>query len=419
MNLNKKGWLKEYINIKEKELSESGTLGFDHKGQHPDQSLYAIIQPTGIMYGYPILTTDLIPGDIDQRSKVKLLLMNALLSSYVLIKESKGDRITIFTEVLDEGVHAIAAFYNSLYKELYTSPTSFFGKKKSDYDLLEKILDKRIESKHSNQNFWKNFFHNSLLFLDIYFFRQWVQTPDDNMITEYLKDQKDNIRLDIVKVMAAAAHANSNIEPEERVLFEHFIESLEFQPEKKKEAVDYFESGVEIEEIPLPSEDTWILKKFLFELAILTTWADQKIEESEENFLRELNSRLGFGDPDYEKSIIAVEGFVLEYWNELDKLKDKNDFEIVSNQYLERLSAVTSKYKDRLYKEIMMRGNLIKMIQKAKTGDVKENEKEFIREQLIKCLEEIPVFDVIALPQHFLSLPVIMKILPKDFFKEV
>ena len=41
MNLNKKGWLKEYLSIKEKEFHDSGKFGFEHKGQHPDQSLYA------------------------------------------------------------------------------------------------------------------------------------------------------------------------------------------------------------------------------------------------------------------------------------------------------------------------------------------------------------------------------------------
>ena len=371
------------------------------------------------MYGYPILNTDLISKDLDNKSKVKLLIMNALLSSYVLIKESKGTKITIYTEILEEGVHKIADFYNSLYKELYTSPTSFFGKKKSDFDLLEKILDKRIDAKSTSENFWTSFFHNSLLFLDIYFFRQWVQTPDDKMITTYLREQKDNIRVDVVKVMAAAAHANENIEPEERILFEYFINSLEFDPEKKKEAIDYFEKGVELDEIPQPSEDTWILKKFLFELAILTTWADRKIEESEEVFLKELNARLGFDQADFDKSMIAVEGFVLEYWDELDKLRYKNDFKIVSDQYLERLTIVINKYRDRLYKEIMKRGTLFKMLQRAKTGDISEKEKEYIREQLIKCLEEIPVFEVISLPQHFLTLQTIMKVLPEDFFKNI
>ena len=301
MDSTQKGWLKEYLRIKEEVGSKGEGLTDEFKGIHPDQSLYAIIQPTGIMYGHPVGEG----GDVN--SRVKLNLMNSLLSSFSLIKENQGEYFSTIAETYSEAVTAIGEFYNLVYPELYTSQSSFFGKKKSDDELLEKILEKRL-SNESSGDFWSGFFHNSLLFLDIYFFRQYVLAGGDELIINFLRGQKDMLRLDVIKVMTAAAHANRSIEPEERQLFGYLIDSLELPAEKRQYALDYFEKGSDYEETPLPSEDTWVLKKYLFEVAILTTWADRKIEESEEHFLRDYNSKLGFADIEYDRSMIAVEG---------------------------------------------------------------------------------------------------------------
>jgi hypothetical protein len=108
--------------------------------------------------------------------------------------------------------------------------------------------------------------------------------------------------------------------------------------------------GVEIDSINLPSENSWILKKFFLEIAILTMWADKKVEQAEQDFLKNFAPTLGFSDDDLDNSLIAIEGFVLEHWEQLDYLQDKQDFQRVSEHFISRVSKIAEKNKSRLLK---------------------------------------------------------------------
>ena len=79
-----KGWLKEYLEFR-KDLLQELTTDEGHKGSHPEQSLYRVIQPTGLMYGQSL-------GDIevpehekwDEKDRMKILLAESLISSSLL-----------------------------------------------------------------------------------------------------------------------------------------------------------------------------------------------------------------------------------------------------------------------------------------------------------------------------------------------
>src|SRR5205814_6532383 len=132
-------------------------------------------------------------------------------------------------------------FYNHVFPELATPTKTLFGRKKTSLELAERILDKRIE--HTDQakgNFWTQFFHNSLLFLDIFIFGQWIHTNADKIVSDFFKYERDELRFSVVKVMAAAAHANTTIEPEEQKLLEYFLQGAGLTPERKKEAARIF-----------------------------------------------------------------------------------------------------------------------------------------------------------------------------------
>jgi hypothetical protein len=57
-------------------------------------------------------------------------------------------------------------------------------------------------------------------------------------------------------------------------------------------------------------------------------------------------------------------------------------------------------------------------MKKARSAELAEDEKERIRVVLIKMLKTIPAFVIIALPQKFLTLPILLKILPRSLFAE-
>lgn len=417
MKPQEKGWLKEYLDFRRDLLKD---LTLKKKGSHPEHSLYSIIQPTGLMYGHTV-------GHIDhpdvhtwsEKDKMKILLAESLISSSLLFYDKPVHNKEELSQVFFKTIENIGNFYNNIFPELATPTKTLFGKKRSPLELAEKILEKRIERTTDFQgNFWTYFFHNSLLFLDVFIFGQWIHTNADRIVADFFRYEREELRFSIVKVMAVAAHSDQVIDHEERKLFEYFIQGTDLATDKRKEALKIFDIGVEIDSINLPSENSWILKKFFLEIAILTTWADKKVEQAEQDFLKEFCGYLSFSEEDLENSMIAIEGFVLEHWEQLEYLQDKQDYHRVSQHFIDRVSKIAEKHKGKLIREIQNSEDVMQMLKKARTEELTQAEAERIRQELIIILKTVPTFVIISLPQRFLTLPILMKILPKSLFTE-
>lgn len=414
-----KGWLKEYLEFR-KDLLRDLTQASERRASHPEYSLYKIIQPTGIMYGQSV-------GEIEwpnhdqwsEKDRTKVLLAESLISSSLLFNDKSIRSNEELSEVILKTLDSIGNFYNNIFPELSVPTKSFFGKRKSSLELAEKILDKRIENAHpSGDNFWSKFFHNSLLFLDVFIFGQWIHTNADKIVSDFFRYEREELRFSVVKVIAAASHANKVIAYEEKKLFEFFLDTTELPSLRKKEAMHIFERGIAIEEINLPSENSWILKKFFLEIAILTIWADKKVEQVELDFIKQICIHFDFSDDELENSMIAIEGFVLEHWNELDHLQDKQNFKDVSDQYVNRIAKLAEKNKSKLYNTLQGDSHMLALLQKARGMELSSEEKELVRVQLIEMLKVIPTFVITSLPHKFLTLPILLKILPKNIFAE-
>ncbi len=419
MNPGEKGWLKEYLEFR-KELLKDLTVE-SKRASHPEHSLYRVIQPTGLMYGQPVGAQDLPDSDTwDEKDRMKILLAESLISSSILFHDKSIKTPDELSKVMVKALENIGNFYNNIFPELATPTKTLFGRKKTPLELAERILDKRIDyTSEFDTNFWVQFFHNSLLFLDIFIFGQWIHTNADRIVSDFFKYEREELRFSVVKVIACAAHANSTIEYEERRLLEFFLQSTDLPQDKKREAKKIFDEGISLEEINLPTNNSWILKKYFLEIAILTIWADKRVEDSELGFLKQLCKYVGFTEEDLENSMLAIEGFVLEYWEKLSYLQNRQDYHQVSEQFIERMTKVTDSNKSRLVKEVQESKELMELLRKARAHELSEDEKQQMQVLLIAALKTIPTFVIISLPQRFLTLPILMKILPNNFFAEV
>jgi hypothetical protein len=419
MNPHEKGWLSEYIEFRMEMLKEL-TTDAARKRSHPEHSLYRIIQPTGLMYGQSVGTS----GHPDQetwpnKEKMKVLLAESLISSSLLFYEKQNGSPLDVKDAINRTLEHIGNFYNNIFPELSTPAKPLFGKRKSPVELVERILDKRIERTSDFEgNFWTYFFHNSLLFLDVFIFGQWIHTNADRIVADFFRYERDELRFSVVKVIAAASHANREVVYEEKKLLDLFLHSADLTSDKRKEAIHIFEQGIEIHEINLPSENSWILKKFFLEIAILTIWADKRVEEIEMDFLKTLTSHLGFNEEDLENSLIAIEGFVLENWEQLSYLQNNQDYQQVSEQFIRRVAKIAEKNKQRLLKELHENHQAMELLKKSRSTELSPEEKEAMRQALVQLLRTIPTFLIISLPRKFLTLPILLKILPKNLFTE-
>lgn len=417
MKPGEKGWLKEYLDYRlelRKNLSPNGK-----RFSHPEHSLYRAIQPTGLMYGQTGAINHPDSTTWNEQDRMMVLLAESLISSSLLHYDKNIKSAEELDAVVIKTIEHIGNFYNTVFPELAISSKTLFGRQKTPMELAERILVKRIEqTAEFRGNFWSSFFHNSLLFLDIFIFGQWIHTNTDRVVAEFFKYEREELRFAVVKVIALAAHSNNHIAPEERMLLEYFLQSTGLNSEHRKEAVRIFEKGVLMEEINLPTNNSWILKKYFLEMAILTLWADRRVEGEEEEFLKRFCRQLEFHDDDLENSMIAMEGFVLEHWKQLEILQNKQDYQQVSDKFTARLSRLTEKNKQRLLREVKANEELMGLLNRAKSGVLPEGDQARMRHLMFNTLQTMPAFAIISLPAHFLSLPVIMKILPPDFFAE-
>lgn len=419
MRPSEKGWLKEYLDFR-KDLLVNITHTAAQKGSHPEHSLYRIVQPTGLMYGQTVTALDLPNhANWNEKDKMKILLAESLISSSLLFNNSTIKSADDMSGVIVRTLENIGNFYNNIFPELSTPAKSLFGKKKTALEVAEKILDKRIERTSEFQgNFWTYFFHNSLLFLDVFIFGQWIHTNADKIVADFFRYEREELRFSVVKVIAAASHANKEVVYEEKKLLDFFLHSTDLSSEKRKEALKIFERGIEIDEIHLPAENSWILKKFFLEMAVLTIWADKRVEQGELDFLKRFSTHLGFGEEDLENSLIAIEGFVLEHWEQLGHLQNKQDYNMVSEQFIKRVARIAEKNKGRLMKELQENEEMMALLKKARSNELTLEEKEKMRTELIAILKTVPTFVIISLPQKFLTLPILLKILPRNIFSE-
>jgi hypothetical protein len=418
MNPGQKGWLKEYLDFRREEYVNGNDSSGIKKGRHPDESLYSVVQPTGLMYGQPITTDEeksSEAGSWGEKDKLKVLLAESFINSALLFQTEEIKNAEDFSEMILETTSGIGKFYNNIYPELSTSTRTFFGKKKSPLEIAEKILEKRINQNISTENdFWSNFFHNSLLFLDIFFFGQWIHTNSETTVTEFFKQEKDELRFCVVKVLAAAAHANGIVEKEERKLFEYFIKSSGLDQGKINEAYAFLENGVDLDEIILSSANSWILKKYFFELAILTVWSDKRVEDIEMTFLEQFRDKINLSEDDFDNSMVAIEGFVLQHWEELDALQSKKDYNAVSEQFIGRMSKIANKNHNRIAQQIRDNKELHDLLEKLNHEGLEDADRAELKRKLIGMLNSIPSFVIISLPSKFLTLPVLLKILSED-----
>lgn len=418
MRPSERGWLKEYLDFRKDLLGE--LTSEKKRSVHPEHSLYHLIQPTGLMYGQAVDVLDHTElGELDEKDKMKLLLAESLISSSLLFHDKPVNDPEELSRLMTKTLESIASFYNNVFPELATPSKSLFGRKKSALEMAERILDKRIErTGEYSGNFWVQFFHNSLLFLDIFIFGQWIHTNADRIVSDFFKYEREELRFSVVKIIAASAHANNKIEFEERKLLDFFLQSAGLTPDKKKEAMQIFDKGIDIENINLPTNNSWLLKKYFLEMAILTIWADKKIEDTESEFLVQLCRYLDFKDEDLENSMIAIEGFVLEHWEQLGYLQNKQDFNEVSERFIKRLTKLTQNNKNRIISEVRESKVLMELLRKAKTQELTEEEKITVQQLMLVVLKTIPTFVIIALPQRYLTLPVLLKVLPSNIFSE-
>ena len=189
-------------------------------------------------------------------------------------------------------------------------------------------------------------------------------------------------------------------------------------PKKENELIanKFLNTNLELSTIQLDQFDSWIIKKYILELAILTVLADRNLEASEKQFVNLLATKLGISNPELENSLLATESFVLSNWNQVHFLQSKHDFLIIKDRFSNRFAQIARKNKDAFVQEVNESKELVYLMKKMTRETLSQTEKIKVKAQLLDILKTLPTFVVIALPGTFITLPLLLKLLPKSAF---
>lgn len=414
MNPSNKGWLKKYYSKRIKQLELDEILEWIEAANSCEEYIYRMVQPTGFMYGHPIRFMDEVhPRFIewDEKSRIKILMAEAFLHCGLYLSLEAGKEPSLSSVVSDLSEN-LAAFYKKNFSRYANAPRSVFGKKLTPHQKVEYIIEDRIQIRYDWGNFWTSFMHNSLLFLDLIYFVKWQLRPEENDLQDLIGHRRES-RMTLLRLIAAAAHADGKPTKEESQLYYYFLQSARLPSSYRKEARAYMDKGFHLSNLEFEAIDDWLLKKYFLELAILMIWADRQVSPVEIAFMRILSKRLNLSRQELDHSMIAVEGFVLEHWDQVHFLQQKQSYHLVSERLIKNLGVIARKNQRMISQEILESKELVSLLAKSRRSSLTEKEKEKVRKQLIDILKTIPTFALLVLPGSFLTLPIIFKIIPK------
>lgn len=415
MNPGDKGWLRIFVRYHERRLREGAESTFMRLAEETSDGqryLYRLLQPTGLMYGYPVtFIHEPHPQahEWGEKEKIKVLLAEGYLSAGLYHHYRQSGRMRDGSERL---LLALRDFHLMASNRFKVSKSNRIGRRRYLVDQVEYMLDRSIHHSYDWRNFWHSFFQNTLLFFDLILFVQWLE-DSQLLIAQELKQLEIDLRLRILKVIAAAAQADGEIAPEENELYQHFLASANLPAPQKKQAQAFLHRRIELDDLNFDAFPSWLLKKYFLELAILTSWANRQISPPEEAFLQRLTQQLGLEQEELIRSSEMVTQFVLNHWQQVHYLQIKQNYRIVSEQLITRLKILVRRNQRMIAQEIEESRELMVLLRQSTQRELTAEEWEKVRAQLLDILRSIPAFTLFMLPLGSLTLPILLRIIPK------
>ena len=357
-------------------------------------SFYESCRKTGFIYGYVVnfqLKENLNTTKWSYDEITKVGFLNTLFSVYSL--ENKDVNPKYF-------INSVYQFYNIIQPE----NLNFIKKmlpEGSHSSRLEKVIDDRIQT---NQNtISKNFSHiitNALLFIDVLAFHYYLK--NNELDSEYLK----NIESDCIKIVSLALKTKKNKSKYDELLVKLFENSIRYT---KFSTID----SIEFSDIKLLKYTEILEKLYLLDMAQMALWSDEKLEENEIDFLKNINADLGLEATILDKSINDINFFINQYKAEIPFFNFSNPIKHFYDQANKNVTKLIIRNKDRLTKEIKESGELMQLLAKSTTKDLSKDEKKKVKKQLLDVCKTIPSLTIFLLPGGGLLLPILIKFIPQ------
>ena len=429
MDFQKKGWLRQYIQTRNHHALHreyNRVTALKASAALPEQLLYELIQPTGLLYGYPTqlpyayksllraVKTDQLPV----QDKNKIILLESLL--YSALTSDRYQQLESEIDVADaflEAAFRVGTYYKSVYHNLDTKYKGLlFYRERRGLELTEYILDSRTSYPPKEGKFWTVFINSSLLFIDILFFNQWMTASTED-VRERVAREHEQMRLLLLKTMIVAAYANQTIEREEERLLAYYREAALLSEEMQATSESLLKQKLTISQLKLDEITSPVLKKYLLELAVLVVSADNIISEEEEMFIKQFRKQLGLLKAEADASILTVESFMYAHWQNIGYARHRDKPDALRQHLLNRIARISETYKKTLQNALAKNQPLLELWRAGQRNQLRTQGKKELRQGLLGLLAKLPVFTPNTVPTALLTYSVLLNVLPSDLEK--
>lgn len=359
-----------------------------------ETDFYSRTRTTGFIYGHivsidtqnSIALTDRLPQELS-----KMGMLNTLYEIYCLTQNNTDEKHFI-TEVV--------AFYNLLIPKGF-NPLLKILPNSSASSKLEKIIHERVQT--NEDLFSKNFSHvitNALLFVDVLAFKKYLEKG-------FLPEKYFNRIEDIVaSIILLSLKSKTGISIHDDLLLKLFESSVRYNK--------FSDKGIKtIEDLDLSYLSNDLEKYYLIDLAGISLWSDEKVENEERYFLFKLGEKLEIKETFIIESIDFINYFILKYKKEIPYFNNSNPVKNFYDQTTENVVVLIKRNKNRFVKELSHSKELMHLLAKSTHKELDKEEKKKIKSQLLDICKTVPSLTIFLLPGGSLLLPILIKFIPQ------
>lgn len=379
------GWIEKFF-IEQKTAGHSFVL--------TEEQFYIRTRATGFIFGHivsfdtekAIPITGFLPEEIS-----KIGMLNTLYKMYCLTKQN-----TDANHFVAEAV----AFYNLLTPKGF-NPLQKMLQSSSDLSKLEKIIHERVQT--NEDLFSKNFSHvitNALLFVDVLAFKKYLEKG--SLPEKYFNRIEDIV----ISIVSLSLKSKTGVSVHDELLQKLFESSVRYNKFSNK--------GIKtIEDLDLSYLSNDLEKFYVIDLAGVSLWSDEKVENEERYFLFKLSEKLGISENFTIGSIHFINNFIVRYKTEIPYFNNSNPVKNFYDHTIESVQILINRNKKRLIKEVSQSKELMHLLAKSTHKDLDKDEKKKIKVQLLDICKSIPSLTIFLLPGGGLLLPILIKFIPQ------
>lgn len=397
-----KGWINKYF-----DLVEKGEISLELHRPEEKRKLHFMhltLGHSGIVFGYPmelIFAKDLDDSHWTPEEKLKLLLFEAHLFVYQQVHLDKPFDQAAF-------LSALTNFYRHHNGSAVSRVFKLF-RKAGNEEIIEGVLSKRIDIRVNllDNKWWVNSLSNAFAYLDVILFDDFEHRSKDEALLNY-----DAYAENALTAITLSAYSDGIIEAKESDLFHFFLASAHLDEDDRDLVKERFKRGATLNDFSVYVPRHWLLKRFLYDISVLTILATHEAQPEEVVFLNELANHLHIEESECEDSIRMVENFVLKSKDHVAYLSDRSKYDKVYKSFAKRWGKVISRNSDKLKVELRESKELVGLIRKSSVRELTPEEKEIVKSQFKDLAKSIPALTVFMLPGGAILMPLLLKLIP-------